>query len=633
MPTIHLLINQQNDYLAEYPLFFYNNREKFASNGVAIPWLECDRRCFIKQVNLSSHGQQLLGGRSDICEYFENMLAGREHLLLIGPVGELVDALLIIEFIKRRRLTGWENVTVHSLWVANARSLDVEGAFRRYPSPQNAAKLIASLNNNPEKWLGNLEKLLDSADTVAILPEPSNNHIDSAHLLDALNLPLDANIFKPVPNARLNSRKLLWLADRFASSGPERQRVAAALRTHDSSSLQPFMDASLLDSFDERHEKGIKKIVNKFGASMPVLRPFADYGKWKPFEEPNKEMERTLLATAFENTGKEGELTRYILDHTPQAGATSFAHISVSQSSKPLLSVLTLSKNHEKYIGQCIESVDMQKTDFPIQHIIVDDCSSDDTRRIIWEYAQKCPHIVPLFMSSWRPAGDNIRTLFESCKTDYAALCDGDDYFTDPFKLQKQIDFLRANPQCSICFHPVDVIYEDGSPSRVYPPANMLPGGEKTIYTLKDLLSGNLIQTNSVVYRWRFRDGLPSWFAANLVPGDWYWHILHAEMGAIGYLKEHMAVYRRHPASLYALADIGHTKHRAVHGMKELELYDTLDRHFKRKQQEAFFCFANDVFADFTRIYAQTGDDSALVEACERFPIFGKRFLSELKVK
>lgn len=225
-----------------------------------------------------------------------------------------------------------------------------------------------------------------------------------------------------------------------------------------------------------------------------------------------------------------------------------------------------------------------------------------------------------------------MRALFLACASKYAAICDGDDYFTDPRKLQKQVDFLEANPDCAICFHPVDVIYEDGSPPRVYPTPDMLPKEAGNKFSLTDLLAGNLIQTNSVMYRWRFKDGLPAWFDSSLVQADWYWHLLHAETGRIGYIDERMAVYRRHGGAMYASAEKDHLLFRAEHGFEELQAYRAYSKHFSGRFDENFQKLADGVFADLLQIYVATDDDALFQKACAMYPEFARNFLQRLSL-
>ena len=218
-------------------------------------------------------------------------------------------------------------------------------------------------------------------------------------------------------------------------------------------------------------------------------------------------------------------------------------------------------------------------------------------------------------------------------RSPYVAICDGDDYFTDPNKLQMQADFLDAHPDCAICFHPVRVIYEDDpTRERFYPPLEELPRGVRQFYYLSDLIKCNLIQTNSVMYRWRFIDGLPDWFRPDLMPGDWYWHLLHAEKGKIGFINKVMSVYRRHKTSVYYLAEVDRLKHRYTVGLKELEAFDVVNKHFDRKFETILLDLTNGVFADCL-LYAEKIDDMSIIEELAgKYPHFGQHFLNSLKI-
>lgn len=309
---------------------------------------------------------------------------------------------------------------------------------------------------------------------------------------------------------------------------------------------------------------------------------------------------------------------------------------NVSDAPDYKVSVLTLAYRHEQYIADCIESVLAQKTSFSFEHIIVDDGSDDKTAEIIAAYAQKHPHIHPIYLERRRNF-NNVRYLFAACHSPYAALCDGDDYYTDPLKLQTQADFLDANPDCALCFHPVKVVYEDGSKrGHVYPPLDQLPRGIKPFYYLSDLLKCNLIQTNSVMYRWRFRDGLPAWFRPDCCPGDWYWHLLHAELGKIGFINEVMSVYRRHEEGIYYLSEVDRLKHRAKVGQEEIEVYNVINKHFGRKYESILLDLVNGVFADClmydTQRAEEDGAEPILPKLVEMYPDFARHFLNSLKV-
>ncbi len=301
---------------------------------------------------------------------------------------------------------------------------------------------------------------------------------------------------------------------------------------------------------------------------------------------------------------------------------------------EPVLSVLTMTYNHEDYIGKCIESVQSQKTNFEIEHIIIDDCSTDSTPEIIKRYASKCPNIRPVLLGNKSSNGRNVSGLLGRCRTEFASLCDGDDFFTHNDKLQRQVDFLRDHQECSLCFHFVDVVYEDGGPTRVHPPIEEMPGGLRMFYPISALLHFNCIQTNSVVYRWRFRDGLPSWFDPTLCPGDWYWHLLHAEKGLLGFIPEHMSVYRRHKKAIYIETEKGNlVLHRARFGLQELQVYHVLNIHFKGKYFHFFFKLANAVFLNFVQLYLNSGESNLLERAIKTYPLFADKFFQTIKVE
>ncbi|MDF1549683.1 MAG: glycosyltransferase, partial [Bacteroidales bacterium] len=127
------------------------------------------------------------------------------------------------------------------------------------------------------------------------------------------------------------------------------------------------------------------------------------------------------------------------------------------------LSVCMITYNHEKYIGQAIEGVLMQKTNFDIELLIGEDFSNDNTRNICMGYKNKYPDKIKLLLRE-KNIGmmrNFIQTL-NTCKGKYIALCDGDDYWTDPLKLQKQVDFLEANPEYALCYHRVNILTHNG---------------------------------------------------------------------------------------------------------------------------------------------------------------------------
>ena len=124
--------------------------------------------------------------------------------------------------------------------------------------------------------------------------------------------------------------------------------------------------------------------------------------------------------------------------------------------STPLVSIQCLVYNHEHYLRQCLDGFVMQKTNFAFEAIVHDDASTDGSANIIREYAEKYPDIIkPLYETEnqYSKKDGSLRRIINAAfapSSKYIALCEGDDYWTDPFKLQKQVDYLENHPECGL---------------------------------------------------------------------------------------------------------------------------------------------------------------------------------------
>ena len=131
-----------------------------------------------------------------------------------------------------------------------------------------------------------------------------------------------------------------------------------------------------------------------------------------------------------------------------------------------VVSVLCLAYNHEKYIRQCLDGFIMQKVNFAFEVLINDDASTDGTAKIIREYEEKYPDIIKPTYQTENQYSQGVKInqtiLFPKAKGKYIAFCEGDDYWVDPYKLQKQVDALENNPDCYFCVCRVDLIEENG---------------------------------------------------------------------------------------------------------------------------------------------------------------------------
>lgn len=131
-----------------------------------------------------------------------------------------------------------------------------------------------------------------------------------------------------------------------------------------------------------------------------------------------------------------------------------------------MVSVICLAYNHEKYIAEALESFVKQKTDFPFEIIVHDDASTDKTADIIREYEKKWPDIIkPIYQTENQHTKNveiRLNCELQRAKGMYIALCEGDDYWTDESKLQKQYDYMQAHPDCPLVAHETMKIFEDG---------------------------------------------------------------------------------------------------------------------------------------------------------------------------
>jgi glycosyltransferase involved in cell wall biosynthesis len=214
------------------------------------------------------------------------------------------------------------------------------------------------------------------------------------------------------------------------------------------------------------------------------------------------------------------------------------------------VSVAMTTYNQEKFIAQAIESVLMQATDFPVELVIGEDCSTDGTRRIVRAYAEKYPKVIRALLRE-RNLGMNKNAIatFEACRGEFIAVLEGDDYWTDPRKLQKQVALMEQNPRCSMCATAArDVLLStDGQEREI----GLFPeSSAKNLYELEDVLAEYPFRTLTFL----LRNGLvklPGWFE-NAGNGDMCLLALYAEKGPIAYLGEVTSTYRQHAGGIWS---------------------------------------------------------------------------------
>jgi glycosyltransferase involved in cell wall biosynthesis len=205
------------------------------------------------------------------------------------------------------------------------------------------------------------------------------------------------------------------------------------------------------------------------------------------------------------------------------------------------VSVLIITYNQEKYISTAIDSVLSQVTNYQYEIVIGEDCSTDKTREIVLEYKSKIPDKIKLILQEKNvgPQNNFIDTL-NACTGKYIALLEGDDYWSDPYKLQKQVDFLETNPDYSMISHNALIIYEN---NIVQPHKFNIHKLQSTLW-LSDLISNWEIPTASMLFRQEVVCNLPEWFN-KIYNGDYALGLIVASKGKIKYVDEEMSVYRK----------------------------------------------------------------------------------------
>lgn len=222
---------------------------------------------------------------------------------------------------------------------------------------------------------------------------------------------------------------------------------------------------------------------------------------------------------------------------------------------KPMVSVCVQTYEHVNFIKQCLDGILIQQANFSFEILLGEDESTDGTRKICLEYAEKYPDRIRLFLHrrennikvNGTPTGrfNFVYNLF-TARGKYIALCEGDDYWTDPLKLQKQVDFLELNPDYSVCFHNVNILINKNKSIECFPMHLKL---EKEEFKTKDLLKQWFVPTASILFAQRDSREFPEWFF-NCASGDIPLLLLLSLEGKLKYFDEIMAVYRLHDGGI-----------------------------------------------------------------------------------
>ncbi|WP_445323053.1 glycosyltransferase family 2 protein [Psychrobacillus sp. FSL K6-2836] len=184
----------------------------------------------------------------------------------------------------------------------------------------------------------------------------------------------------------------------------------------------------------------------------------------------------------------------------------------------------------------------MQKTNFHYEILIGEDCSTDNTREIIEEYARLYPEKIRIITSEKNVGPrQNSHRLLNHSKGKYIAECEGDDYWTDPYKLQQQVEYMESHPNCSLCFHAAEIIKAPKKSTG----KQIRPYKENQVSPIEDIISGGggFCPTGSLLYPKKFMETPPDFYWKAHV-GDYPMQLILSSKGYTYYIDKGMAVYR-----------------------------------------------------------------------------------------
>lgn len=274
-------------------------------------------------------------------------------------------------------------------------------------------------------------------------------------------------------------------------------------------------------------------------------------------------------------------------------------------SEKPLVSVCCITYNHGPFIRQCLDGILMQTTNFSFEVLIHDDASTDETQAIIKEYQRKFPGIVkPMIQKENQYSkglrGINVHFNFPRVSGKYIAMCEGDDYWTDPYKLQKQVDFLESNTQYSICVHHALKIDENQKESNFL----VKTKSSNNDFNVEDVLSvnGQFAPTASYLFKKEVLLELPEWMI-HAPAGDIILELYSLKPGMGKVIDETMSVYRRNHKQSWTRSIQSDKKKYIEFKEKQLRVLEYLKVDFPEVSPSVFAIKSSDYCYTLARVY------------------------------
>lgn len=230
----------------------------------------------------------------------------------------------------------------------------------------------------------------------------------------------------------------------------------------------------------------------------------------------------------------------------------------------PRVTVVCITYNHEAFLGKALDSFVSQVTDFPFQILVGNDCSTDGTAEVLARYASRYPDLIIAYNRDENMGAQrNLIDLCSRAESEYIAFCEGDDYWIDERKLQKQYDLMESRKDLRACFHDTEIVFDELGHNwflaKDY--SNTADGklrwstGHKAFsvresYEVKDYIPCGFVHTSSMFFRWDYSLTIPEWYFFHYI-GDYTIWALQVGLGQFGYINETMSAYRKNAGGCY----------------------------------------------------------------------------------
>jgi len=250
------------------------------------------------------------------------------------------------------------------------------------------------------------------------------------------------------------------------------------------------------------------------------------------------------------------------------------------------VSIACITYNHEKYIIDAMESFLMQKTDFKFEILIHDDASTDNTAKIIRNYQNEYPDLIHAILQTENQYSQGIdvgELNTNRAKGKYIAICEGDDFWTDPLKLQKQVEYLEAHPECSLCVHDACIVTVSKKRKRCFRLSK-----KSRMFTITEIIEGGggLFPTNSIMYPRRLDQNKPLFYKMAPV-GDYPLVIYLALHGTVYYINESMSAYRTGVSGSWTERELYNLEKNIKHFEEISKMLDEINKYTDYQYEEA----------------------------------------------